>query len=77
VLFLLPRGHGEGIELRRSVDSLGSVEQSFGGQNLNARIIFVVPELGTVAAGIGGNLRAVVDECVDMSRQRRPSSTCR
>src|SRR5205814_6671127 len=28
--------------------------QPFDGQNLNARIIFVVPELGTVTPGIGG-----------------------
>src|SRR5947208_15536452 len=48
------RGHGEWIQLRRGVDSFSSIKQTFDRENLDARIIFVVPELGCVASSIGG-----------------------
>ena len=46
------RSHCEWIELRRSIDSLRPIEQTFNGQNLDAGIIFVVPEFGTVPTGV-------------------------
>ena len=40
--------------MRRGIHALSAVEQTFDRENLDARIIFIVPELGCVATGIGG-----------------------
>jgi hypothetical protein len=39
--------------LRRGIDAFSAVEQAFDRKNLNFRVIFIVPELGGVSAGIG------------------------
>ena len=46
------RGHGERIKLRWRVDPLRTVEQTFNCQNLETRIILIVPKLGCITAGV-------------------------
>src|SRR5437667_9220393 len=53
VPFFLPCRHCEWIDLWRRVDSFISVEQAFDRKNLDFWIVFVVPELRRVTAGIG------------------------
>ena len=48
------RSHSERIELWWGIDALGTAEKAFGGEYLNFWIVFVVPELGDEAAGVGG-----------------------
>jgi hypothetical protein len=46
MLFCFTRSHRERIDLRRGIDAFAVVEQTFDSENLDVRIIFVVPELG-------------------------------
>ena len=52
--FAFPLRFGEGVHLRRGFDAFLTAQQSFDGEDLDFGKIFVVPDLGLVAARIGG-----------------------